>query len=649
MKGRSDKRDEQKSLKKKGPQLCGAPDAFQISPGMLQHRNLIDAVLVFLSALFFIIAITSPALFINDEWITANQLHQLDIGHQVVINEAKYGATANGTISAYFTARGNVLLYSLALPVLSLPVVKIFSLFTDNFRLAVILVWSMIPALSAFLIEAVYPKYAKIRGIRLSIVGLVLGLGLFCINVLLYKQFPYSAPDAPYEVAALVITNHILFALIAAAVFESGRLIFRDRRLALFSVFACISCSSYIVWSGTAKDHILTSAVFALVIFFLVRYLYKSGWWDATAAFFFSGLLIWIRPEAGIVVSGLLFLVFIVNIFWEMKKCSLGKKQALVALSSITGAIAGIIPFFFNNLLLTGNFLTPVWVAPRPAIPILNTTQQVTQIVGSGAAAVTMPVSSLTPASTFIRLIQTRFLALTPDTFSQLAQVLTFPQNEGFGFFLVCPLVPVALIACIFWFSDIRKIQGNDRKVLLFLIVMTVAIFCSYIPEMTLLNTDAGTPPDMRYLIPAYISSGLLSLMILRRTPFFNEPEKILRQAFFGSIILLPAFIILMIILHPFGVRYEGYSAFFKFLVLAGILLCILCMVVSRSGSKISMNGTYLLPMILIALIISVLAFQVMLAFVVGDTIKFNGYPLWIPFIREGHGMIFRVSTLPAV
>ena len=72
-------------------------------------------IIIFLISLFFIITITNPALCLNDEWITANQLHQLDIGHQATYNEGKYGITEEGIVSAYFTSRQNVLMYSLSL------------------------------------------------------------------------------------------------------------------------------------------------------------------------------------------------------------------------------------------------------------------------------------------------------------------------------------------------------------------------------------------------------------------------------------------------------------------------------------------------------------------------------------------------------
>ena len=128
------------------------------------RAHAISAIL-FLLAFFLIITITNPGLYINDEWITANQLHQLDIGHQVTFSEGKYGVLENGTSTAYFASRQNVLMYSLALPLAALPVVRIFSLMGDNFRLLIILAWSLCLVLIALLLDTYYPAYAKIFGI----------------------------------------------------------------------------------------------------------------------------------------------------------------------------------------------------------------------------------------------------------------------------------------------------------------------------------------------------------------------------------------------------------------------------------------------------------------------------------------------------
>ena len=297
------KREGTRGQKKKMPDTPDEPEGLKnpVISALLARYSL--TLIVFFISLFFIITFSNPALFLNDEWISANQLHQLDIGHQVVVNEAKYGVTKNGTISLYFVeTQKNLLPYSLALPVAALPITKLFGLFGDDFRLIVILLWSLIPVLLCLIIEAGYPQYRKIHGIRLSLLGVLFGMFLFLCNTLLYKQFAYSAIDAPYEVAALVLTNHLLFAVTAAVIFETGRVIFKDRWMALFCTFACVSCSSFIFWAGAAKDHMAVAAVFAIVIFLFIRYLYESSWLDATLAFVSIGILLWIRPEVGIVV-----------------------------------------------------------------------------------------------------------------------------------------------------------------------------------------------------------------------------------------------------------------------------------------------------------------------------------------------------------
>ena len=608
--------------------------------------NWINGILVFLFALFFIIAVSSPGLFLNDEWITANQLHQLDLGHQVTINEGKYGSTANGTISYYFIARGNILLYSLALPIASLPVAKIFGIFSDNFRLAVILFWSLIPVIAALLIERCNPRFSRIRGIRLSFIALFLWMILFCANVLLYKQFPYSAPDAPYEVAALVMTNHILFALIAAVIFEISQLIFRDLRISVFSTFAVISCSTYMVWTGTGKDHILTSAIFALILLFLVRYLYAARWWDATAAFICSGLLLWVRPEVGLVVSAMLILFFIGNAAYDLAGKHGGLKELVTALVPIAGTGLGAVPFFLNNLLLTGSFFTPVWRAEGLAVPIMTTTQQVSEAVSSAA---TQAVVTAQPGATYasiFRVVQSRFSPLSLDMLGHLVHVLTFPRNHGFGFFIICPLLPLALLSLIFWYDGVKKIRNTDRKVLIFLIVMSLAIICSYIPEMGVLDTNTGTPPDMRYLMPAYISAGLLSIMILRQTPLLKDAGGILKKTLYATAILTPLFIIIMIVIHPFGVRYAGYAAVFLYFVLFGIVLCFMGMVLTRLRIGNAGDFSAILPIFLLVTIVAVFTFQIVVAFVMGDVLKFNGYPFWLPLIRDGYGLIFKISVM---
>ncbi|RPI39487.1 MAG: hypothetical protein EHM53_05490, partial [Methanoregulaceae archaeon] len=325
---------------------------------------------LFLLSFFFIVTITSPGLYINDEWITANQLHQLDIGHQVTFSEGKYGVLENGTATAYFSSRQNVLMYSLALPLLALPLVKVFAFFGDNFRLLVILLWSASLLAAALLLDTWYPRSFRQGTLRLLYPVLALSLLLFMINILLYKQFPFSAPDAPFEVAALVLANHICFALTVTLVFGICRRVLAPLSLALGGTMAVISCSSFLFWAGTGKDHMLTATVFTLVMYFFVRYLIDQKPGDATISFVFCGLLIWVRPEVGFfvtIVAGLFFAVpVLVRAF---RNPNTPGKTALSFLPP-AGAFIGGIPFFINNLLISHNWLIPAFDLPRNlAIP----------------------------------------------------------------------------------------------------------------------------------------------------------------------------------------------------------------------------------------------------------------------------------------
>ena len=626
------------------------------SGAMFFFRHHGSTLIIFLFSLFFIIAISNPAIFLNDEWITANQLHQLDIGHQVTFSEGKYGVTENGTVSAYFTSRQNVLMYSLALPVAALPFVKIFGLFGDNFRLLVIMGWSLCLVFIALIIDTGYPEYSRIRGTRILFPVMGLALALFMGNVLLYKQFPFSAPDAPFEVAALVLTNHLLFALMVTVVFETLRLILNDIAMALFGTFACISSSSYIFWATAVKDHMLTTTVLALIIFFYVLYLSHGRMRDATLAFICSGLLIWVRPEIGFFVtifSGLFFCIPPVRKFFKNETGRAGFIRSLIPMA---GAFLGGIPFFINNLLVNHNLLIPVFDLPRSldqsgtAVTLPLPREQVM----ATAAAVHQTSSGLDFPSTISRLWDmVSHSMLSGITFDNLGSgfigLMTFPKNDNIGFFIMCPLFFIAIVTLVLWNNKILGKTNEKNDVLFFLGVMVLAVFFSYITKFNTMNTSHGIIPDMRYLSPAYVPAGLLSIFILSKTPFLKKPGELLKTGILGTVIFFPVSMLVMILIHPFGSSDAGYFAFYKFIILGELLLC--------SGLMIlvwfyRINDGFLFrafPYLLVLTLITVLSFQFMLTSFYAMIEKMNGYPFWLPLVREGFNLFFVVQYLPPV
>jgi len=627
--------------------------AIHESPPAAFFRTHVLSLVIFLIAFFFIVTITSPGLYITDEWITTNQIHQLDLGHQVVFSEGKYGVMENGSVSGYFTARQNVLMYSLALPLAALPFVKVFGLLGDNFRMIIILAWSLSLVIIALLLDTFYPEYAKVFGIRILFPVVLLALFLFMGNILLYKQFPFTAPDAPFEVAALVLANHVFFALTVAIIFEIFQAIRQDVWLSLFGTISCASCSSFLFWAGTGKDHMLTATVFAGIIFFIILSVTRDRVRDSWLAFIFCGLLIWVRPEVGFFVTvftGALYGIPLVIRFYHKEFPAPHLARALLPMA---GAFIGGIPFFLNNLLTTRNLLIPAFDLPRPLIesttalkgplPIQELTDNmdmINQTSGLGAGETVVRVYEIISHAIF-----------RSFSFDNLVQgfsgVMFFPVNGNIGFAIMCPLVVIALVALIFWYSKVLDVPKKDRDLYLVFLILGFAAIFSYLPKLGAMNTSAGILPDMRYLSPAYIPFGILSVLILSRTPVLKNPRQMVADILLAGLIITPVLFLLMIVVHPFGAVNEGYMLFFKVAVVAELILAIVLMTFKRYLIPKSPLLYRCLPWSLILLVITIFTFQLVLVFIFGVIVKANGYPLWIPLMREGFRTFFSVTVLP--
>jgi hypothetical protein len=605
--------------------------------------------IIFLFSLFFIISISNPALFMNDEWITANQVHQLDIGHQVTFNEGKYGVWENGTASVYFESRQNVLMYSLALPLAALPFVKLFGLLGDNFRLIIIFIWSIIPVLIALLVDGYYPRFSWFHGVKLTFFAMLLGLFLFLVNILMYKQFPFSAPDAPFEVAAIVLANHVLFALTVFVVFETCRHLFKDLWMALFSTFSCIACSSYIFWAGTAKDHILTVAVFAFVIYFFIVYLSVGRWRDATLSFISTGLLIWVRPELGAFVAFFIMLFFCIVLLLKTSRNVIPFNQLVKSLTSIAGVVIGALPFFINNLLVTHNWLIPAFDLQRNLAQSGEAYQGVSTFRQVGIQYLTPgPGDSLNPVATLpkvIDMIQFQLLSgWTPESIWNYTGVFFFPKNGNIGFFILCPLAIIALISALVWHKRLFEKHDSSNVMSLFLIVAVCAVFTCYLPIAAGMNTSMGITPDMRYLSPAYLPAGLISMVVLSRTPLLEKPKESQKRGIVCSVVLVPLLLVLMFLVSPYWALPSGFPGFFEYIIVSEVILfCgILILYCFFYNGTVSFLDS--LSYLLVLIIVTVLAFQIMLTFLIAVAIKFNGYPLWIPLIREAHRLFIIIG-----
>jgi hypothetical protein len=593
-------------------------------------------IIIFLVSLFIIITFSNPGIFLNDEWITANQLFQLNSGHQVVINEGTYGTYDTGETTEYFIAHGNVLQYTLMLPIISLPVLWLFSIFGDNFRIFVILFWSCIPLFAGLLIGVYYPRYAKIKGVNWIWPAIILSFILFLVNILWYYPFPFTDPHAPREVAAIVFTNHILFALTAVILFQCAILIFSaDKWKAIFAAMLVIVNSSFLFWAGNAKDHMLVALLLSLVILFFIRYFLYRNFLDAGLGFIVIGLLTWARPEVGFsvfVLSSVLFLIF------NHQHRDNGKWNTNTFLqnsSALLCIIPGILPFLINNYVVTGSLFVPTFYVEKTvqitSTAVTSPTNNVSSVIVGGMIQNTLPQGE------GLNILLSFFTFSPIDLLNSLPRVIFWPVSGNMGLFVVCPLAIFAIITLI---NLLRKKNSSVDSVLVtYLTLMSLAVFLAYIKLIPLMNSDGGIVPDMRYLSPVYIPLGLMGtfsvFLYLKATPI----KELLKQYITIAIISVPVLLLLLLIFKPFGGLYRGYSLFFELLTYLVMGLLLIIWLIYRKGL---IQFRYLVVGVLVLLAIP-FSWQMMMVFLYSAG-KFNGYPFWIPIVEQFFNTFVRVS-----
>jgi hypothetical protein len=597
---------------------------------------------IFLSALFVIITISNPALFMNDEWITVNQVHQLDLGHQITVNEGKYGVYKNGTPGGYFAVRNNILMYSAALPVVSLPAMKLIDLFGDNFRLIVIFFWAFIPLFVALIVSWCYPLRARIGPIRITVLAAVAGFLLIALNLLVYSSFVYSAPDAPVEVAAVVFTNHFFFALTVVMTYLIARRIFEDQWMAIFAALFGAACSAYLFWGANAKDHMATVAVFAVVLYFFVCYLRSLRIRDGACGFFSIGILAWFRPEVGFSAFFCIGLFFLAYTMLRVLQKKESFKTGIMHLCTIFFTAAGSVPFFINNLLITGNPLVPIFLRETNIRNAGMNTRgiSISAITNANPAGLSSP---LTVTGDLFSTLRHYIFSVSPNPLADLYGILFFPKSGSMGLFFVLPIAMLALLIlplAVFRRNGPGVASRYNRAILLLLIVSAASVFLAYIHDLNGLNASGGIGPDIRYLSPVYLPVALLSVVLLDTTILLRHPRVLLVRTCLAAIVFIPVLLIAMIIIDPFGSHLAGYTLFFNTLLLievscsAGIVY-----VYQRVGRPADGFSDLLLPILLL----TILSWQVMMVFLY-SVAKFNGYPFWIPGIDALYHQFIHVN-----
>ena len=498
----------------------------------LKDWDFIDKTLVFLSLFTILVLIARPALIMDDETITTNQLHQISNGHQTLINECKYGCYADGTPSYYFIHRNNLLGYTLMLPILSLPVLWFFSIFGDHFRLSVIILWSLIPLLLATLIHIRHPACSRIRTIPLLYIGAGISLLFLACNLYYYHPFPFTLSDAPVESGAVILTNCILGSFLGVVIYQIAVTIFEDKKIALFCTYTIICCSSYLFWSGTAKDHILSTLMIAIILQSFVNSIKSNRNISIYAGFFITGLLAWNRPEVGlgIFLSALTFQAFTLYINDKNRK-SISRQLIIPVIATLLGSI----PLFINNYLTTQNPLTPpFWYYITGTVPHgakIWSQSNITKLASPDIIGQTVTSQGFS-LSNLLHLLHPVIPDLSrTEIFSTLVTVFINPPPGNLNLFPVTPIFlaggSILLITAVIDRKRILSLKKTDKQILLLLCILMAGIILPYISSMQGYIPGNRPGPDIRYLTPLYLIGGLIGLyplIIWRKENICKKP-----------------------------------------------------------------------------------------------------------------------------
>ena len=546
-------------------------------------------------------------IYLTDEWITADQLNHLITGSDLLFGYSPYGA------SDYAASHHDTLCYTLALPIVSLPAYYLFSLFGDDFRLAVVMLWSALLLALLLMIEFWYPEYARWRGIPWTWAGIVSSGVLFVLNAALYRQFWFVRGVHPYdvsvypEVAAIVFTNSIAFALLAVVAFLIFREVLGSDRWGVFGLAATVCCSSYLFWSGNAKDHALVALLFAVALYCFTLYLSRENILYLVMSFIAVGWTAFARPELGPALAAGFFL------FGLATAAGKGRREAGKVVLAAVGVPLGALPLIVNNWGLSGSPLVLPWTAGY-----------------AFAAGREIPSGTENLWSTLIG-----HYVIRPDSLlSGLYGAFFEPVRAGSAaFFQVSPLSFFALLlAAAAGYALIRHrstgISPRDARLLAFFALAAVLVVLTYARSLPGMPASPGIIPDMRYLSPAYLPMLVIGVYALKHAGLDADGVRdSLKTLFWLAVVDLPLiFVVLQVIA---GRNHGGQVTFITtltYLFLAGTAVLYVAVIAKRASPRLL---AYAIP----ALMFFPLAWEVVVDFRFA-TSCWEGYHFWIPVVQ---------------
>mgnify|MGYP000987217353 CR=1 FL=1 len=581
-------------------------------------------ILYILAGLSFcvVFGLSAPALMMNDEWITVNQLNQLATGSQLIENEGKYGSNLSHEQTEYFATRGNYLGYSIFLPLISIFAMKLILISKESFRFLFLMIWFVV-TISALLAGIWLTKqYNKKISHYVFWAILLLFFGLFLLNLYYYQPFYFSIEKDPIESAAVIFTNEVLFALMAPLIYSLFRNLSLDRRSALLSTMAVICCSTYFFWSTTAKDHLLVAFLLTVLFWLFSRILLnenKTKWFSFYAV---SGLLCWARPEFGIfILVGLIIWNFFLYVSPKIKFINFldfGWKEKTIF--SALGLLTGLTPFFVNNYIITGNMFVP------PQYYIYSSKLRLTSVISSMD---TVQNDIFSRFFLYFGQIIKFFKPNIHDILVDIPGLVLSPSNGGAGILYICPIILPALLFGLIHRKDFFQLYSpKTREMMKFSVIVIILAFIALSRAIYGSTISIGSLPDMRYFSPLYLPLGIIS-MLLFSPLIMKKSDQYLKYLTISVFICAPILVIGTTFALPYGfTNFMCTNFFLKILIFLFLLIFGLSALDKKFWTR-----RRVFPLLFSYLIMIPVAFQFFLV-VFYSNIKMNGYGFWLPILE---------------
>ena len=598
-------------------------------------------IFVFFVALLIGLTLAHPAVLLNDEFITTNQLRQLHAGHQIIINEGKYGLLENGSMSGYFAYKSNLLGYTLFHPLISLPAFWMIDLTGENCVYLILCLWTLSMLIIVLMINHFYSDLSYFRNFRWTPIALIATFVIFYVNLFFYMTFPVDSVENYPEVIAIVITNMFLLSISTVIMYEINRTIFEDPAYSFFGTIVCLFSSSYLLWATHCKDHILVLPVFAGIFLCMIRLIKTDDFWYLPLVFILTGLLAWIRPELALwifLTAGMICLYFLA----KSRAYKRAIKDLLLIFCSPFFTLIGALPFFLNNYLITKNFLLPVqsiYLSEKPSFVIVNSSSQL------------VPATGITSVESVIMMFIPKTLP-TPQIFlSDLTGIIFYPENGSISITALIPLFLImTILAVALLLSKKISVSPEERKYIGISFLVSLSIFLAYVSVIHTLNTDPGIIPDMRYLSPLYLPLTITGLIFLKKMDIIPERSADLLMDFF---IVCVVGLVISIVTLPIVYGPGAFSAtvniplgkFFSIYILALSLITVGAILIYKylnQGKQICAYLVFLLCTI-------PFFWQVNAIIVYRSFSAFSGYTFWIPIIRKIWELIVNFIMLKTV